>query len=166
MWRKISESQDVQNAQQEYRKISNQVRRLTRKAQKFMEKQIAKQIKSNPKKFWGYAQSKIKTRSGVPDLEVPGQGLTRNDKEKAEILSEYFNSVFTKESDGELPEISPKHITEELTNFSISQNDIIKKMNKLHISKSPGPDTVHPYVVKEIRHAIAAHIVIIFNNSI
>ena len=45
------------------------MRRLTRKSKILIEKNIAKNAKSNPKAFWKYTQSKLKTRSDIPDLE-------------------------------------------------------------------------------------------------
>lgn len=39
-----------------------------------MEKDIAKNIKSNPKKFWQYANSKRKVKSGIPNLKTNQAG--------------------------------------------------------------------------------------------
>jgi len=41
--------------------LRNKVRNLTRKAIKSKEKEIAKHIKDNLKKFWHYTQSRMKT---------------------------------------------------------------------------------------------------------
>ncbi len=89
---------------QEYCRARNQVRRLTRKAIRNLEKDIAKQAKVNPKNFWAYVNSKMTTRNGVPDLVIPGPPgeepqLTSTDTEKAEVLNSFFTSVFTKEND-------------------------------------------------------------------
>ena len=43
---------------QEFRKIRNKVKSLTRQAKREYEKSIAIQAKSNPKKFWNHARSK------------------------------------------------------------------------------------------------------------
>ena len=56
-----------------------------------MEKQIAKNSKENPKSFWRYAQTKLKTRTGIPDLEMQtedGKTFTKNDQEKADTLQD------------------------------------------------------------------------------
>ena len=82
----------------EYCKAQNQARCITRKAQKLFEKQIAKQVKSNPKKFWQYVGSKTKHKSSIPDLwmesddetDVRDKKTTKNDKEKAEVLNKFF----------------------------------------------------------------------------
>ena len=54
-------------------------------------------MKRNPKAFWSYVNSKLKSRSGVADIyNEEGEKSTSN-KEKAEILSSSFSKVFTKE---------------------------------------------------------------------
>ena len=40
----------------EYCRVRNQVRRMTRKAKMSYEKDIASNVKSNPKKFWSNAK--------------------------------------------------------------------------------------------------------------
>ena len=67
LWKKYLLTRDVQ-AYKEYCRLRNQVRSLTRKAQKIYEKSIISQIKENPKKFWQYAQAKMKTRTDIPNL--------------------------------------------------------------------------------------------------
>ena len=73
---------------------SNQLRRLTRKATKIFEQNIAKDVRNNPKRFWKYAASKTKVKSKIPDLytsddESPND-MTENDQEKAEKLGSFF----------------------------------------------------------------------------
>ena len=64
-----------------------------------MKKSIISQIKENPKKCWQYAQAKMKTRTGIPNLikSDSKDDLTNSDSEKAELLANYFSSVFTRE---------------------------------------------------------------------
>ena len=61
------ESQDVQ-IYTEHRRCCNKLRSMTRKATKRLEKDIAKNSKSNPKKFWKYVNSKRIVKSQNPDL--------------------------------------------------------------------------------------------------
>ena len=44
----------------EFRRLSNQVKNHTKKAKKKMEREIAKESKTNPKKFWQYVKKKKK----------------------------------------------------------------------------------------------------------
>ncbi len=95
----------------EYKRVRNQVRRLTRKSKKLKEKNIASQAKSNAKAFWSYAQSKMKTKPGIPDLEYQGE-IATTDYQKDEVLAEFYSSVFTKEPTTQLPEFPMKQIAE------------------------------------------------------
>ena len=95
---------------QEYIKMRNQVKELVRKAKANMEKEIAK----NAKKIWknaGNTQFQRKTKSGISELkykkENGEENKTSTDKEKAEVLANFFSSVFTNEPDGEIPNIEP-----------------------------------------------------------
>ena len=45
--------------------MRNQVRSLTRKAKVEHEKSIAREAKTNPKKFWSYAKAKTNYKHGV-----------------------------------------------------------------------------------------------------
>ena len=68
-----------------------------------MGKNIAKNSKSNPKSFWKYTQSKLKTRAGIPDLQLSEPEnlsepeYTKNDQEKADTVAKFFSNVFTTE---------------------------------------------------------------------
>ena len=88
----------------EYRRCSNQLRRLTRKATKLYEQNISKQAKGNPKAFWRYVGSKTNMKSKIPDLYATDDNnpdlMTKDDKGKADRLGDFFSSVFTNEPDG------------------------------------------------------------------
>lgn len=72
--------------QTEYRRLNNQIRWETRNAAKLKEKEIAKNVKENPKIFWKYVASKSRTS----DLYIDERKETKTttDKEKAQVLSE------------------------------------------------------------------------------
>ena len=98
----------------EYRRVRNQVRRLTRKSKKEIQKNVAKDAKTNPKSFWKFTQSKLKTKTGIPDLQVESESdpsYTSNDTEKANILQNFFSSVFTEELPGEMPFFEKKRFS-------------------------------------------------------
>ena len=79
-------------------KTRNQVKSTVRKEKAKIEKEIAKNIKSNPKLFWKYANSKRKTNTGISELKFKTEGeerKTKTDKEKAEVLANFCSSVFT-----------------------------------------------------------------------
>lgn len=170
-WQRYMETRDDEKWRA-YCKQRNQLRNMTRRLKRDMEKTIAKEAKRNPKKFWNYVKSKTKTRDGVSNLVVPGptedgqEKETSNDDEKCEVLLEYFSSVFTKEPPGEIPKLPPKKVLSYLNHLIITEDMIIKKIEKLNISKSPGPDEIHPRILKETSNIIAKPLVLIYNKSL
>ena len=49
--------------------------------------------------------------------------------------------------------------------ISITEEKIRKKLNKLKISKSPGPDAIHPRILKEMSDVLCTLLEIIFSTS-
>ena len=78
---------------------------------------MAKEAKQNPKYFWKYASTKMKTRTGVAEF-VKGndQGMTKTDKEQANVLCYYFTEVFTEEDIANIPDAQ---LHEELHHYRI-----------------------------------------------
>ena len=54
-----------------YRRSANMVKAEVRQAVRTFEKRIAMEAKKNPKAFFNYSRSKMKTRTGISDLEYP-----------------------------------------------------------------------------------------------
>ena len=104
---------------------------MTRKRKKDLEKKIANEAKSNPKKFWRYVREKLRTKVGIADLITNKEGeperLTTTDTEKAQKLAEFFSSVFTREPPGEVPTPATREYDRPLGEFNITAEGIRKK---------------------------------------
>lgn len=161
-WRRYMETRSPDKLK-EYKRCRNQVRKATRKARSALEKDIARDIKTNPKKFWKYVNSKIRIKHEIPDLESESGAVSTN-LGKAEALNNHFTSVFTKEPQGEVPELQRKS-TSSINNVTFTREKITKKLAKLQINKSAGPDKIHPRVLKELSSFITKPLCIIFTNS-
>jgi len=73
-----------------YVKERNAAKRETRRAVRDYEKSIARKSKKNPQTFFKYANSKLKTRSGVAELQREDGSVTQTDEEKAEVLNRFL----------------------------------------------------------------------------
>ena len=123
-------------------------------------------MKHNPKAFWSYVNSKLKSRSGVADsYNEEGENSTSN-KEKAEILSSFFSKVFTKEDLENSPTLEDRKVDRPLMNIDINQEDLPTKLQNLKPHKSPGPDGLQPRVLREISVPIAIPFRIIYKRMI
>ena len=118
----------------------------------------------NPKAFFKYANSKVKTRSGIRELTAPDGTKTTTDKEKSEVQNSFFVSVFTKEYTTNIPCFSPKNGTSTLDSIDISPDEVKKKLGKLNPSKSAGPDCHHPRVLKELQEHLTGPLWIVSRN--
>ena len=65
-------------------------------------KQIATEVKNNPKAFHKYVNSKTKVKTGISELEWNGK-IAISDQEKSETLNDFFINVFTKEDLTNIP---------------------------------------------------------------
>ena len=92
----------------------------------------------NQKAVWKYMNSKLKARTGIPNLRLedgnPNSRLTTSDKEKADVLANFFCRVFTQEPNGDIPVLDPKPIIEVFRNIKIEREAIQKHLEALTIS--------------------------------
>jgi hypothetical protein len=160
-WRRFMETRS-EDRRRGYVKLRNKVTKACRQAKKLHEENIAHQAKENPKCFWRYANSKLKMRVGVSDLRKPNAVTTdgepvlaSSDGDKAEVLAEFFSSVFVDEPDGEVPQPAMAQITTPFHWEDITDEMVRKKRTQLDSAKSQGPDLIHPRVLKELSDTLA-----------
>ena len=112
-WKKYKYCKNADNLDR-YKASRNKVTSECRLARYEYEKGLASQIKGDNKQLWKYVRSKTKTVTKVNRLKVPDGTLTTNDRETANVLNEFFASVFEKEGDGDLPFFPEQQYVEEL----------------------------------------------------
>ena len=137
-----------------YACIRNQARWECRKAKKQFERSLAKEAKRNPKAVFSYANSRMKTRSGIADLQAE-EGMAVTDLEKSEDLNDFFSSVFTIEEDGPTPQLTTRDITVAMPHLEITEAIVKKKLEGLNTNKSAGPDGLHPRLLRELSEVIS-----------
>ena len=136
-----------------------------REAEEKLELDIANDCKINPKKLWKYVKSNVKVKTYISPLQNINTGkLTENEKEQADVLAQQYASVMVEEPDGDIPRLPRKHLkTPPLHNINITEEMVLKKLNNLNTTKSPGPDGIHPRVLKEIATSVAPVLTILYN---
>ena len=168
-WQRYMETQSEEKYR-EYTRLRNKVKSITRRAQHELEKDIAHEVKNNPKRFWNYVKSRTKIKARIPDLfkDVKNHkaGMAETDEDKAQVLSSFFSSVFTKEPEGDIPDATPRDVHTMIETVKIKEDVVRKKLNKLNTTKSMGQDKVHPRVLKELIDTIKTPLTILFNATI
>ncbi|KFV12556.1 hypothetical protein N340_13926, partial [Tauraco erythrolophus] len=87
-----------QVAWEEYRAIVRVTRDQVGKAKAPIELNLARDIEGNKKNFYRYVSDKKRSRENVGPLRKETVDLATQDMEKAEVLNDFFASVFTGKS--------------------------------------------------------------------
>ena len=123
-------------------------------------------LKTNPKAFWKYSNSRLKTKPKVGDLKDTNGKLVSDAKLKAGVLNEFFASVFTTEDVNEVPELDDRVQSVGLTDITISTRAVEEKLRGLKVLSSPGPDDLHPRVLKEAHRSLSVPFAYLFRKSL
>ena len=153
------------NNQNEYIFYRNLVNKEVRKAKRGKELKVAKESKLNPKALFQYIASKTKPKEKIPDLDKSDGTQTQNDKEKVEVLSDFFKSVYTLEGDSPIPTFKA-NTNKTLSTVHITKNDVLLALRALNVNKSSGPDGVHPRILKELANELCVPLFKLFQRSL
>ena len=151
-----------------YTKSRRNVRKLIRQSKRSFEKELAATSKKNPKLFWKYVRSKLRTKSGVSPLlkdKNDPNSLQFDDTEKANILQDQFCSVFTKEQLGSTPTLE-KRTDVEITDLNIVEEWVRKEILALNMNKSCGPDDISPLLLIMLVDFVTSPLTMVMNASI
>ena len=116
--------------------------------------------------FWKYINSKLKLNTGISPLNDKDGNPISTDEGKANILNDYFSSVFTKENINNLPEFELKNLQETCTEIYISVDEVKKKLQQLDPNKAQGPDKIPAKVLKELSEELALPLTVLFSKSL
>ena len=143
----------------------NKLRSLTRSLRANFERHLVRNLRTNAKGFWRYAGTRLRTKTRVEDLKAEDGTMVREDRDKANLLNHFFQSVFTVE-DPVLPAPPPVYPGPPLDNIDISTGAVREKLLKLKIDSSPGPDGLHPRILRETALVMAEPWARLFRSSL
>jgi len=83
--------------------------------------------------------TELKRRDGV---------MTASDQEVADVFSEYFKEVYTVENLSNMPKVLEKDYNWDDA-ICFSKEVVLDKLQKLRTDKSPGPEALHPMLLKK-----------------
>ena len=162
-WKYVSSRDPIDYAR--FVRARNDLRRLSRKLRRNFEQRLAADLKHDVKPFWRYANTRLRTRSRVEDLRNADGSLSSGNQEKAETLNTFFSSVFTAET-VPLPDPGYNFIGAILEHVDITAEMVELKLCNLRPSSSPGPDRLHPRVLRETAQSLARPMSQLFRESL
>ena len=136
-----------------------------KKAKMNKEKKVASMSKLNPKAFYQYVNNTLKTSENVSSLLKSDGSLTKDDLEKAEVLNDFFSSVFTTEDVSNIP-VFNSNSDVFIDNINVSVKDMEESLRSLNVNKSSGPDGLHPRVLKELATVLSYPLKLLFDKTI
>ena len=129
------------------------------------EQDLAMKAKTNSKPLFAYLKRRTKAGSGVPALEIsPEDDLVDDDLAKAQLLADHYSSVYASET-LLLPDF-PVRSPCTLDDVVFETSAVEKILRNLDPNSSPGPDNIHPLILRNLADIIATPVAKIFQLSL
>ena len=125
-------------------------------------KDISDNSPAQPKRFWNFF-NRLTNRPSIPDSVTIGDKVFITPYTKAEAFNYYFASVFNTCTvlPTDIDSTPYWHIN--ISEIILNQEDVRYALLKLDPSKTPGPDLIHPKVLKECASELAPSLCALFN---
>ena len=117
----------------------------------------------NPKQFWNYLKVKRSNNIGIGSLR-DGDHIYNSDLDKAELLSDQFQSVFN--HDMSLNSSFKQNCESTLCDFTVTEKDVFNQLKQLNCSKANGPDAIPSRILKVCAEPLTQTLTDIFNLSL
>ena len=150
-----------------YKKVNNMLKTKCNTARWEYLKDLASNMHDNKecKLFWNYVNSKRKGSNDLTVIKMDNGSTLTDEREISECMNEFFASVFTRENLENIPSFEQIITDDSLGLLQCSVDEVTKLLKELKPRKSPGPNGIHPLILKNCADTLAISICKIFNMS-
>ena len=146
-----------------YKKWEKKVKKMVHNKKNSLERQVARECKDDPKRFYSFVNSTRKSRSSVGPLKRKGE-LVVDSREQAEVFNAHYSSVFTRSS-APIPEMEPCG-TYTISDVEITVDIVKSAIDALKEFSAPGPDGICNKMIIELKNEIALPLSVLFRKSL
>ncbi|KAJ3640529.1 hypothetical protein Zmor_003822 [Zophobas morio] len=166
LWNKFKVSGSQYDYDQ-HRVFSNKLKSDIRSAKYRYELNVTKR---GPKAVYKFVRGKMLSKVSVPIMCKNDNTLAANEHQSANLLADFFQSVFTSEPHTNLPPCLSPHKELFLSNIDFTEELVLVELIKISEKSSPGPDGLSPLILKKCASWIVgplSHIMTLsFQNSV
>ena len=149
----------------EYIKLSKSVQKSTKNAKKTFERKIAKPKGDGTRIFNSYVKSKTKTRTSIGSLKRISGEIVTDSTDMAEMLNDFFSSVFTREDVSNIPVADQVPHEEVLDSVHFTEKNIAEKIRKLKKGSAGGNDKISVKLLQTMERELVKPLQLIFSKS-
>jgi len=106
-----------------------------------------------------------KVKDKVAQLTGDNGALSSTDQEAAQILGQFFSSVFVHETATQLEDSEQSTNQTDNPEVTIDEETVKRKLLKLQEDKEQGPDSIHPAVLRNCAYTLSKPLSLIFKKS-
>ena len=147
-----------------YREAERKTKGAIRRKKKNFERKVARESKTNPRFFYSYVNSSKRARGKIGPLKDDGGTVIIDPREQAEIMNEYYATVFTR-NDDELPE-KQDHVDTHLEDVEITEKKVADVIDALKETSAMGPDGIGNRTIKQLKNEVIVPLTMIFRRSL
>ena len=118
------------------------------------EEKLSKNMVHNPKPFYSYLNSKRKIKDTLSGMKDSRGNILGNAESIANELGTFFESTYISEPPGDVPTLTSElQDTVQIGDIIFTFDMVKDHLEKLNVSKSFGPDQIHPKLFKTLSNS-------------
>jgi hypothetical protein len=150
----------------EYKNMRNKCKEIIEKSRSTHDRHVLENSIDNPKQFYAFLNKKLKSRDQIPSLTALTGTSVSEDVGKAELFSDFFQSVYVNEPQHEYENFNQPASAVMLEDVHIDIVQVKRELLGLNASKSAGPDQIPAKLLKDLAVELCIPLTKVFNQSL